>query len=407
MKVLMLRPTYKPEISGGTHLAVDLVSDLQAAGHEVELITPISEKYIALVDESTDECKTYRVKSRFNRKDTLSRVLKYIETSMKMYLTGKRIRDFDLIMTHSMPPLLGILGSHLAKKRHVPVLYWEQDIVSKSLLSTGVLGRAGLKQRILYRLSSSIERKTEQRSTHIVTISKQFKEMHLKRGIEDNKVSVVYNWIDTDQVYPVGRDENPLFDELGIPRDKYIVTYCGNLGIPQNVEIMIDAAEKLQDIDDLLFIIIGGGSREKYINEYVQTKALKNLKIFPLQSMDRSHLVYSLGDVSLVIGKTGTSQNGFPSKTWSIMSAGRPMIACFDLESELCEFVREGNCGLTVAPDSSDDLRKAVLYCYENKTELEKMGISARKYVSENFSRQSATGKIIDIAERLILTGDR
>ena len=405
MKVLMLRPTYKPEISGGTHLAVDLVSDFQAAGHDVELITPISDKFLEQVDESQDECITHRVTSHFNRKDVISRVLKYIDTSLEMYLMAKKVKNTDLIMTHSMPPLLGILGARLGGKWHVPVLYWEQDIVSKSLLSTGVLGDAGLKQRLLYNVASSIEKKTEKRSSHIITISKQFKEMHLHRGIQDKQVSVVYNWIDTDQVYPVEREDNPLFDELGIPRDKYTVTYCGNLGVPQNVEIMIDAAEKLQHVEDLQFVIIGGGSREKTIHEYIRSKALKNLMIFPLQTMDRSHYVYSLGDVSLVIGKSGTSQNGFPSKTWSIMAAGRPMIACFDLESELCDFVREGNCGLTVTPDSSDELCDAILYCYEHREELKNMGMSARNYVSENFSRTMATRKIINIAESLV--GDK
>lgn len=400
MKILMMRPSYRPELSGGTHLAIDLVEDCIKAGHEIEVITPISDKFVRLVDEKTDECKVYRITSKYTKRDILSRILKYIDVSRSMYKKALSI-DADIVMTHSMPPLLGPLGVKLGKRKNVPVLYWEQDIVSESLISTGVFGKAGLKQKLMYKVAQSLEKKSERGSTHIVTISELFKSMHTKRGIEQNKVSVVYNWIDTDQIYPVDRKDNPLFDELGIPKDKFIVSYCGNLGIPQNVEIMVDAAEKMQDVEGLLFVIIGGGSREEYIKKYVAEKNLKNVMLFPLQPLERSHYVYSVGDVGLVIGRAGTSKNGFPSKTWSIMSAGQAMIACFDLESELSGFVRAGHCGIAVEPDSPDALAGAVKQLYADRKLTKEMGADARQYVMNNFGRKAATGKIIRIAEAL------
>lgn len=400
MKITMMRPSYRPELSGGTHLAIDLVEDFIKAGHEIEVVTPISSKFEAFVDEDQDECKIHRVTSRFNKGDVLSRILRYIDISYKMYSTAKKI-DADIIMTHSMPPLLGPLGTILGKRKHVPVLYWEQDIVSQSLISTGIFGKSGFKQKMMFKVAEILEKRSEKHSTHVVTISEQFKKMHIGRGIPSNKVSVVYNWIDTNQIYHVSREENPLFAELNIPKDKFIVSYCGNLGVPQNVEIMVETAEKLRDNNDIFFVIIGGGSREKHIKKLVKEKNLSNLLSAPLQPLERSHYVYSIGDVGLVIGRTGTSKNGFPSKTWSIMSAEQTMIACFDLDSELCQFVREGNCGLTVKPDSSNELAAAILKLYSNKEKTKKMGIDARKYVEKEFCRDKATRKIITIAERL------
>lgn len=405
MKVIIMRPSYKPELSGGTHLAVDLVEDFIKAGHEVELVTPISDRFIDFVDESKDECKVHRVRSKFVRRDVFSRILRYIDISAKMYRTAKRIDGADLIMTHSMPPLLGPLGARLGKKKRIPVLYWEQDIVSESLISTGLLGKQGIKQKIAYKVAQTIEKNSERNSTHIITISEQFKKMHIDRGIESSKVDVVYNWIDTEQIYHVDRDDNPLFDELGIPRDKFIVSYCGNLGVPQNVEIMIEAAEQLRDNQDILFVILGGGSRENKIKNLVKEKNLPNLMMFPLQPLERSHLVYSLGDVGLVIGRSGTSKNGFPSKTWSIMAAGQAMIACFDVESELSGFVQEGHCGLAIEPDSQMKLKEAIITLYNNRNETSKMGKDARKFVEARFSRSAATQKIIGIAEDLINRG--
>lgn len=401
MRVIMMRPSYKPELSGGTHLAIDLVEDFIKNGHSIEVITPISSKFEDLVDENSDECKVHRITSRFKKRNVMSRVLRYIDISIKMYVKAKSI-EADVIMTHSMPPLLGPLGTVLGRKKGIPVLYWEQDIVSQSLISTGIFGESGLKQKLMFKIAEYLECWSEKKSTHIVTISEHFKQMHTKRGVSDKKVSVVYNWIDTNQIYHVSRYQNPLFDEFDIPKDKFIVSYCGNLGVPQNVEIMIEAAELLKDNKGIFFVIFGCGTREEYIKKLVSEKNLDNLVLFPLQPLEKSHLVYSVGDVGLVIGRAGTSNNGFPSKTWSIMSSEQAMIACFDLDSELCQFVRTGKCGITVEPDSPRALAKVILEMYNNPEQTVQMGKNARQYVTKYFGRTQATRKIVNIVEMLV-----
>ncbi len=404
MKLIMMRPSFFPELSGGTHLALDLVKDFVEAGWEVEVVVPISEKFVDLVNEEEDVVKVHRIRSKFVGVSIIKRVLRYIDTSWKMYKTALSIPNADLVMTHSMPPLLGPLGAKVAKKKKVPVLYWEQDIVSESLISTGLFGKSGLKRKLLYKVANTIERISEKKSTHIITISEQFRSMHLKRGVSPDKVSVVYNWIDTQQIMPISPAQNPLFEELGIERDRFTVTYCGNLGVPQNVEIMVDAAEILQHELPVQFVILGGGSREEKVRRYVEEKALDNLKLFPLQPLERADLVYNLGQVGLVIGKTGTSRNGFPSKTWSIMAAGQTMIACFDIDSELCQFVKEGDCGIAVEPDSSEALAQAIRSLYADQEACAQKGRNAREYVTKRFGRSAATKKIISTATRLVET---
>ena len=402
MKIIMMRPSYKPELSGGTHLAIDLVEDLIAKGHTVEIITPIKSNYLLELDIAEDECKVQRITSRHKKNSIVSRVLRYFDISKKMYRAAKKIEGGDILMTHSMPPLLGPLGAKLARQKKIPVLYWEQDIVSQSLLSTGILGKNNIKTKISFRVAEFLEKRTEKNSSKIVTISNRFRDMHLSRGISSEKIKVVYNWVDTNQIYPVERTENILFDELAIPRNKFIVSYCGNLGVPQNVEILVDCAEKMQENDDILFVIFGGGSREKTVKKYIEDKKLNNLLFYPLQPLDRAHYVYSIGDVGVVIGRKGTSNNGFPSKTWSIMAAGQAIISCFDMESELTSFIQQSKGGLTVEPDSPEELKRAILEMYCNRDITKQMGINAREYIINNFSRQRATKEIVDVLENMI-----
>ena len=341
----MLRPSYIPELSAGNHLAVNLVEDFKAAGHDIELIVPVGSSFI---ENETDSYNylVHRIKSNFIGTSTLKRMLRYIDTSIKMFFKLMRIKDADIILSHSMPPTIGPLSVIAGKVKKIPVVYWEQDIVSQSIITTGIT-RKKVTRKIFYSVSKILENISLKGCTQIITISQKFKKQHVTDGIKPSKVDVIYNWIDTNKIYPLQRKDNSLFDKYNLDRSKFYVTYCGNLGVPQNVEIMVDAAEMLQG-EDIQFIIIGGGSREEKIKSYIKEKRLPNLEIFPLEPLENANEVYNIGDIGLVIAKAGTSNNGFPSKTWSILSAGQVIISCFDLDSELSNFVADSKSGIVV-----------------------------------------------------------
>lgn len=406
MKILMLRPSYYPQISGGTHLAMDLVEDLIKDGHKVKLIVPMPTRMEQTIIDEYKNKKTellydgnleiVRLTNRFSEKNIVLRAFRMLNTAFKMFRYIIKEKDIDVIFSHSMPIFLGPLSVIGGKLKKIPVIYWEQDIVSESIISTNIAGK-GFKRKILYGFARRLEKKTSKKCTHIITISNKFKQRQLELKKPEDRIDVVYNWIDTDEVYPVERKDNYLFDKFNLDRTKFYVTYCGNLGIPQNVEILIDAAKALNDIKDLQIVIFGNGVRKNKIEEYLKESGTDNCILLPLQPIEETKFVYSLGDVGVVIGRKGTSNNGFPSKTWSILAAGQAMISCFDVDSELSNFVKEGICGISVEPDSAEELKKAILNMYENREKTKQYGINSRKYVIEKFSRKIATKKIIDI----------
>lgn len=399
MKVLMMRPSFNPEMSAGNHLAQDLVVDLQKAGNDVILITPVSEKYAGLPDGYHDPCVVHRIRSKIKGQSIIRRIIRYIDTSFSMYKDAKKV-ECDIILSHSMPPLLGPLSCILGKKMKKAVIYWEQDIVSNSIISTGVGSENSLKQKLMYNVAKALEKYTEKHCTHIVTISQQLKKMHVDRGINPKKITVLYNWIDTTQIFPKIREDNPLFEDLGLSREDFIVSYCGNLGVPQNVEIMIDAAEKLKDVVGLKFLLIGNGSRENYIKDYLAKKNLSNLVYHPLYPLAQACDVYNVGDIGLVIGKKGTSGNGFPSKMWSILAAGQTMISCFDMESELSEFVRAGNCGISIEPDSAEKLAEAIMILFKDRDRCKQCAENARTFAVQYAERKNATKQFVNVVQR-------
>lgn len=408
MKIIMLRPSYYPEISGGTHLAVDLVEDIVKEGIEIELIVPDSYRkkknhqgVLPSYEEQFDgKLKIHRVSVDFSESNIIYRVIRMLLITSKMLKVAYKVKESQLIVSHSMPPFLGPLCVLIGNFRRIPVLYWEQDILSESLITTGVASK-GLKKKVLFNVARILERISSKGSKHIITISDLFVQRQLKLGKKEEDVTCIYNWIDTTQVYPVERENNKLFEKFNLDKDKFYITYCGNLGIPQNVEILVEAAKGLQDIDDLEIIIFGDGVRKDKIKECIRNYNLKNIKLFPLQPLEDAKYVYSLGNVGVVIGKAGTARNGFPSKTWSIMAAGQAMISCFDIESELSTFVRQGECGISIEPDSPGRLKEAIVALYNNKEQTQTYGRNSRKYVEQNFGRDAATGKFISIINKI------
>lgn len=407
----MLRPSYLPEISGGTHLAVDLVEDMIKNGMNVVLVVPgpfranekVKKKYKKLKIEKKYQGKLiiHRINVSIGENNFFLRALRMLIITSRMFGIGLKTKKVKLIMSHSMPPFLGPVSILLSKLKRAPVLYWEQDIVSESLISTGVASE-GIKKRVFYTFARMLEKITSRKSDHVITISKEFKKRQLYLGKLSGNVDVVYNWIDVQTLKPIPREKNIMFQRYNLNPDNFYVTYCGNLGIPQNVEILVDAARELQHITNLKFLIFGNGVRKENIENYIKSSQVKNIQLLPLQPLNEADHVYSVGEVGVVIGRSGTAKNGFPSKTWSIMAAGQAIVSCFDTNSELSYFVRESNSGISVPPDNSEALKNAILDLYNNPLKAKEYGENARNYVTSNFSRSISTEKIIKIAKDLI-----
>lgn len=415
MKILILRPNYYPEIAGGTRLAKDLVDDLIKAGHKVELIAPFPIKISNDVKkeliknknetEHNGNLKINRINIPIKESSILFRILKSVFLFIAMFFKGIFSKDVDLIMTISMPPFIGPLGNIIGKLKRVPIVYWEQDIISNSIKKNSNLGNKYTRPVIKW-IINRLEDFSITHCTHVVTISNKFKSFHVdQHNVDPGKMSVIYNWIDPDQITYLNRNENPIVSKLKVSDDNFYVTYCGNIGYPHNLETLIDTAKRLESYENIKFLIFGDGSRKRAIERYMSEQNVKNVSLYPLVPLDEADQVYSLGDISIVIGQAGTSENGFPSKTWSIMSASRPVVSSFDLDSELTDIIRDNNSGIAVEPENSEALRDAILTIYNNRSLIDEMGPNGRKYVEDNISRRETTKEIIRLFESLAKRG--
>ena len=189
----------------------------------------------------------------------------------------------------------------------------------------------------------------------------------------------------------MSRNENKLIEEFSIDPDKFLVVYAGNFGAAQGADVVLKVAEKLKDISDIQFVIFGGGAY--FEDAKREAGKLDNVFIHELMSLDRISEVYSLGDVALITCKPGTGNAGLPSKLWSIMACNVPIIASFDIDSDLADILRDSSAGICVEPGNVLQFQKAILTVRNGNVRC----MEGRIYTMKNASKRYCVERYIDI----------
>lgn len=407
MKILYFVQYFPPEQASGLQLVEDLLEGFANHGWDVDLFTPTPTR--GITPEQRKEYRKRRLEKKFDGKLTIhrmklygegkgfiSRAIRYLLFSIECFWKAVTV-PADYIFTGSGPPTQGVVVG-LAKKfdRKKKVIYNLQDIFPDSLVSSGICNENSR----LMAIGHKMENFTYKNADVIITISEDMKQNVVNKGVNPEKVKVVRNWIDTNKIIPISATDNKLFDELGLERNKFYVVYAGNLGKVQGIEVILDSAERLKEYTDIHFVIFGNGSEEDKIK--TQAANMTNVSIFPLQPIDRASEVYSIGEVSIIPCRPGTSNSGMPSKTWTIMATGKAIIATFDHGSEMERIINEAECGCCIQAGDVKALADEIYKLSCSPTIVKCMGCNARKYAEEHVTKGIAVKKYIDTIESLL-----
>ena len=404
MKILLLPAYFYPEQAASSYLGDNIRQALCEAGCDVVLYAPIPSRGIS--KEVREEYKKRKVEHwhdgrmeihRFSMygegKNPILRALRYVFCWCAQFWKGLRAKEIDLIYLASTPPIQGVLGGLLKKIKKVPFVYNLQDIFPDSLAGTGLAKKGGL----LWKIGRVIENFTYRNADKIIVISEDFKRNIMAKGVSEEKIVVVYNWVDEEAVKHVPREENKLFDAYGLDRKKFYITYSGNIGLTQNMDMLLEVAKELETAEpDIQFVLIGEGAYKKRVQEIIAEKNIGNVTLLPFQPYEDISHVFSLGDAGLVISKPGVGENSVPSKTWSILSASRPVLANFD-ENELKSIVAENQCGIFTKAGDKEAFKQAILSLYHDRDYCEQLGRNGREFILKNLTRAVGTQKYVDV----------
>ena len=326
------------------------------------------------------------------------------------------------MLSGSTPPTQGLLFGVLKAIKKVPFVYALQDIFPDSLVGTGLAKKGG----VLWKIGRVIENFTYRSADKIIVISEDFKRNIMAKGVPEEKIVVVYNWVDEEAVVDVPREDNKLFDKYGLDRSKFYVTYNGNIGLTQNMDMLLEVAKELsptpalprregessptsalprregespvgvQGGREIHFVLVGEGAYKAEVEKRIKEQGITNVTLLPFQPYEDISHVFSLGDVSLVISKPGVGANSVPSKTWSIMSASRPVLASFD-ENELKTIIEDHHCGVFTKAGDKEAFKAAILKLYHHPELCKEYGRNGRQFVMDNLTKEVGTRKYVEV----------
>ena len=403
MKAIFPCSYYLPETAASLYITDNIVHACADKGIEVDLYTPSPTRNVPDGSVWEREERQMDGKLRIHRfhlygegKNPMLRALRYFlgEFILLHYCMWKK---YDVAFVDSTPPIQGLKMPLIKWLKRKPTIYNVQDIFPDSLVGTGLTHEGSL----IWKIGRMVEKITYRYADKIIVISEDFKKNIMAKGVPEDKIVVVYNWVDQNKVVDVPREENKLFDVYGLDRSKFYITYNGNIGLTQNMDMLLDVAKELQEeYEDIHFVLVGNGAYLDEVKRKVADQQLENVHLLPFQPYEDISHVFSLGDASLVISKPGVGANSVPSKTWSIMSASRPVLANFD-ENELKTIIENNHCGIFTKAGDKDAFKESILTLYNHRELCKEYGHNGRKFVLDNLTREVGTQKYVDVIKEV------
>lgn len=403
MKAIFPCSYYLPETAASLYITDNIVHACADKGIEVDLYTPSPTRNVPDGSVWEREERQMDGKLRIHRfhlygegKNPMLRALRYFlgEFILLHYCMWKK---YDVAFVDSTPPIQGLKMPLIKWLKRKPTIYNVQDIFPDSLVGTGLTHEGSL----IWKIGRIVEKITYRYADKIIVISEDFKKNIMAKGVPEDKIVVVYNWVDQNKVVDVPREENKLFDIYGLDRSKFYITYNGNIGLTQNMDMLLDVAKELQEeYEDIHFVLVGNGAYLDEVKRKVADQQLENVHLLPFQPYEDISHVFSLGDASLVISKPGVGANSVPSKTWSIMSASRPVLANFD-ENELKTIIENNHCGIFTKAGDKDAFKESILTLYNHRELCKEYGHNGRKFVLDNLTREVGTQKYVDVIKEV------
>ena len=401
-RIIFLNRFFFPDHSATSQILSDLAFDLAADGRDVHVVTS-RQLYDApdarLADEETIRgVHVRRVRTtEFGRTSLAGRAIDYASCYLAIASAASVLtRRGDILIAKTDPPLLSVVGRHIAARRGAKLVNWLQDIYPDVATATGVPLMNGMMARGLARLRDHSLRFADANVVLGTAMAGRLRGL----GIAPQRIDIIANWVDDRAIVPLPRSDNPLRRAWQLD-GKFVVGYSGNLGRTHDVEALLVAAAHLRERDDIVFVFIGGGTQLERIKAQVAKDGLDGtVRFFPYQAREQLPLSLTVPDLHWVSLRPALEGLIFPSKLYGIAAAGRPMLALSAPDGEIAGLVAHYGCGMAVAPGDADAVTRAITSLAADVPACERMGRRARTMLDGHFSRARALTRWRELLDR-------
>jgi len=395
MKILVYGINYSPELTGIGKYTGEMVEWMTQQGHEVRVITapPYYPEWQVGVNYSA---------WRYRREEGAATVWRCPLYVPKQPSTIKRLLHlgsfavssfFPLMAQRSWKPdrIIGVVPTLfctpgmrlLAKLSGSRTLLHIQDYEVDAMLGLGMAGKG--KSGSVAKLASAFERSALHNVDNVSTISRSMMKKACEKGVPMEKVIFFPNWSEVSRFRDVSETLIiALRQRLGLPEDRKLILYSGNIGEKQGLESVIDAADQLRH-QPWLFVIVGQGGGKARLEKMAAERGLDNVKFLPLQSYEDLPALLAMGDCHLVIQKRGAADAVLPSKLTNILAVGGNAVITAETETELGQLCQDNpGIAVCVTPESVPSLVEGI----ERALMMPKQNVIARAWAERTLDKE-------------------
>lgn len=397
MHILLLNEYYPPDTSATAKMAV-LVAEALAKSHQVTVVA-------GRPSYDPDEFYPYK----FLRRDTRNGVVveRVGSTAYPRHQMKRRVSNYlsylalavpraiairpDVVLAMTDPPVAGIAGAFIARLAGRPFVYNIRDLYPDMAIGGDIVPPNGWAGRW-----EKMHRSALKRAARVIVLGDDMRDRILAKGVAPERVVVVRDGTSFPTSMPEHSD--PVVQEIrsGFP---FVALHAGNLGFYGAWGTLLKAAEMLRN-ENAALVFVGDGANRAALE--ASAAGSPNVRFLPFRPFEQVPHVMMAGDVHIVTIKRGLEGVVVPSKLYSILAAGRPVLAVAPDSSDAARIVTESGCGLAADPDDPAAVAAAIRELRSNPARLCEMGRRARE-TAQKYARVNELQLFAGIIERAVL----
>ena len=393
MHILLLNQYYPPDTSATAKMAVQVAEKL-AERHQVTVVAgrpsydpdefyPFAFLRRDIRDNVTVERVASTAYPRHQMRRRVSNYLSYLALAVPRALAIHP----DIVLAMTDPPVAGIAGAFIARMADRPFVYNIRDLYPDMAIGGDIVQPNRWVDRW-----EKMHRRALHQAVRVIVLGDDMRERIISKGVSPDRVVVVRDGASFPPLLPERNDLVVQKIRCGFP---FVVLHAGNLGFYGAWDSLLKAADILRN-ENTGLVFVGDGANRAAME--ISAKPLPNVRFLPFFPIEQVPHVMMAGDVHIVTVRRGLEGVVVPSKLYSILAAGRPVLAIAAAESDAARIVRESGCGISADPDDPAAIAAAIRELRNDQNRLIQMGIRAKETAAK-YARVDELERFVEVIE--------
>lgn len=397
--ILFLCQFFFPEYISSATLPYDTALALKEAGYSVDAMCGYPHEYFdggeLPLKETMNGIDIHRVRYlQMDRKSFVGRLVNYFSLTFMMLLHLVKIGRYKTAIVYSNPPILPWVASWAKVLFGTKLVFVAYDLYPEIAIQTNTLRQGNL----ICRVMDHINKVVYKRADRVVTLSKEMTQYVLEnRPIGLARVRTIPNWYADQGERSKSREDNCFSP---VTKGRFTVAYFGNMGVAQDMQTILDTIRELKAEEDVCFLFAGHGSKWEQIRELIDREDISNVYMYEFLRGQEFQDALEISDCALVCLEKGLTGCCVPSKTYSYMMQGIPLLAVMDPSDIVTDI--EAGAGRWVRNGESKELAQAIRFMRDNPTELEAMQRRCREIYMEKYTAKICTDQYVSMFQQLL-----